>query len=616
MGFRRWIGLIWLIAGCDGMIMDARGGEAPLDDPTGPAPPASCEMDPDAGALEPLPPPAPVSYERLLRRVHLILHGRPPLEEDAARLDAASTDAEREAVIASAIDEGLASPDFYLQMLDFGHHFLRNGSYTTGAAGDGYMGNMSAHLDTCDDGSAHPGAYYLIARGGPGGRGACDDPAAVRREIEPWWAPGTTVTMLGDAGNEERDVVDGDGAVHDCGIAFEEYYNMQNADGCGCGPHAVWCYPGPGLHIGHNRQGSQRRDMWDEPARFFAHLAWHDLPISDLVLGNYTVANNRVRAWYLRFGRQTSIDRERLDADATWFRPEAGDLPRDPLHPDPTDPEAWRELVAETLAPQLLSLSGGVRSNDPSRTLRWDPRTDSGPAPGLPFAGVLTMAGPNSTFPRERPRAARFIEIFTCREFEPPPADQHFPELGRDIATTGTCMHCHTLMDPVAMAFRRWVFMGNYVPRPYLADLETLPVPEDLYDPARRYPNGRWYGAGAARWRDNWLSGTVMTPATDAELAHPRALFLDTIPPEYTVLGVHSDGTMGPLGFGKILVESGELDRCMARRIYERILGRPLDPTTEARYIDALARELVEEGRRVRPFVRHLLASDELRRAL
>ena len=614
----RWgwpIALGVLVAGCDGMIMDARGGEEGTDAPPPPAAPLACEMVPDAGVAPP-PPVTPVSYERLLRRVHLILRGRPPLDEDVARLDAATTDAAREAVIASAIDDGLASPDFYLQMLDFGHHFLRNGAFINGAQGNGYMGNMSAHLDTCDGDTANAGAYYLIARGGPGGGEACDDASAVRRDVEPWWAPGTTVVMLGDAGSETRDVTDAEGNRVDCGIAFEEYYNLQNGDGCGCGPHAAWCYPGPGLHIGHDRQGSQRRDMWDEPARLFAHLAWHDLPISDLVLGNYTVANNRVRAWYLRFGRQTGIDAARLDADTTWFRPEVGGDARDPLHPDPGDPEAWRELVVESLAPQLLSLSSGARSNDPSRTLLWDPRTDTGPAPGLPYAGVLTMPGPNSTFPRERPRAARFIEIFTCRDFEPPPPDQHFPELARDIATSGTCMHCHTLMDPVAMAFRRWIFMGNYVPRPYLADLETMPVPEDLFDPSKRYPYGRWFGAGADRWRENWLSSTVMTPATDAELAHPRALFLDTIPTEYTVLGERSDGTMGPLAFGKILVSSGELDRCMARRIYERILGRALDPTTEGRYIDTLARELAEEDRRVRPFVRHLLASDELRRAL
>ena len=108
-----------------------------------------------------------------------------------------------------------------------------------------------------------------------------------------------------------------------------------------------------------------------------------------------------------------------------------------------------------------------------------------------------------------------------------------------------------------------------------------------------------------------------MTPITDEERdANLGAIFLDTIPPEYTIFGEHTDGTMGPLGFAKVLVSSGELDRCAARRIYERVIGRPLDPATEGRYIETLAAELAAGGRLVRPFVRHLLESSELRRGL
>ncbi|MCB9611161.1 MAG: hypothetical protein H6722_01765 [Sandaracinus sp.] len=595
---------------CSGSI----GGPTP-DRPGMPGVDATVCYAADAG-----PPPVverdpELDASRRLRRVAFVLHGRPPLDAERDALSAATTDAAREAVIDDAIESGLASPDFYERMVDFGHEWLRNGSFLVGAQGDGYWGNMSTHLGTCAADSANPGAYFIYAESNARGRDQCAVAGAPTRDVEPWWAPGTTVTLLGDAANDAPTVTI-DGAVHDCGIANEGYFNMANATGCGCGPNAAWCYPGGGLNLGHDREGSQRRDMWDEPARLFAHLAWHDRPLSDLVLGNYTVGTNRVWAWYLRFGRQTGLFAE-LDADTTWFRPEAGDLPRDPLHTTPDDPNAWRELVVERMAPQLLSLSGGERSADPSRTLRWDPRTDGGPAPGLPYSGVLTMPGPNSSFPRERPRAARFLEIFACREFDPPPPEAHFPALGADIATGGSCMHCHVQMDPVAMAFRRWIFMGYYVPRPHLADLESLPIPEDLYEPSRRYPNSHWYRAGADRWAQNWLPNTVMTPITEDELAvHPRALFVDTIPPEYTILGQHADGTMGPLAFAKILVSSGEMDRCAVRRLYARIVGRPLDPASEARYVDALTQRFVEGGRRVRPFVGHLLRSDELRRGV
>ncbi len=564
----------------------------------------------------------PLSAGRVLRRIHLALHGRPPLDADEAALDAATSESAREALLARAIDDGLASPDFYERMLDFGHAWMRNGEYSVGAQGDAYWGNMSTHLAQCGAMTAHPGAWYKSGDGSPRGTNSCLDqdtmgnPAtAPTLAVQPWWDPNTTVTLVGDAALTATEVVDAMGMHHDCGIADEGYFNMSNPDGCGCGPNAVWCYPGPGLNIGGETAGSQRRDIWDEPARLVAHLAWQDRPLSDIVLGNYTVANNRVRAWYLRFGRQTGLYNARLDANSTWFHAEAGSLPRDPLHTTPSDPEAWRDLVVEELAPQLLSLSNGVRSADPSRTFTWDPRTNDGPAPGLPASGVFTMQGPNSSFPRERPRAARFIEIFTCREFNPPPPEQHFPPVGPDLATTGPCMNCHVLMDPVAMAFRRWIFMGYYVPRSYLADLANLEVPNDLYVPARNYTYGNWFRAGAGRWQMNWLPNTTLTPVTPEQITHNiGALFTDTIPTSYTVLGQHTDGTMGPLAFAKVLVASGEFDRCAVRRLYERVMGRPLNPGTESRYIEALATRFAADNRQVRPFIRHLLAQPEFRR--
>jgi hypothetical protein len=556
---------------------------------------------------------------RVLRRIHLALRGKPPGDDAYEALEAADA-AGKTALLAKAVEESLASSDFYETMVDFGHEWLRNGRYSTGAQGDGYWGNMSAHLGRCGDKTKHVGAYYLV-REDPKGANPCDDldrddkPTAPRvAVIEPWWAPGTTVTLVGDAISTNPAGVDDKGQPVDCGKGTEGYYNVANPPGCGCGPAAMWCYPGTGLGLGGTTEGFQRRDMWDEPARLVAHLAWHDRPLSDLVLGNYTVANNRVRAWYLRFGRQTGLYNAKLDADLTWFKPNDG-APRDPLHPALDDAEAWRELVTERLAPQLLSLAGTTASGDLARTFAWDPRKDAGPAPGLPMAGVLTMAGTSSSFPRERPRAARFLEIFACRSFTPPPPEQHFSAVGDDLAKTGPCQQCHALMDPVAATFKRWNFFGYYVPLPRLVGLGDLPVPKDLYDPKLAYTYSDWFRAGADRWRQNWKPGTTLTPATKAQIdADPAALFVDTLSPETPLFGQASDGTMGPLGFGKVLVKSGELDRCAAQRLYERFVGRRLDPVKEPGFIRALGERFVTEGRQVKPFLRYLLTTSDFSR--
>ena len=82
------------------------------------------------------------------------------------------------------------------------------------------------------------------------------------------------------------------------------------------------------------------------------------------------------------------------------------------------------------------------------------------------------------------------------------------------------------------------------------------------------------------------------------------------------MLGQRSDGTMGPLGFGKILIASGEFDKCAVRHLYQRFVGRALEPAAEARYVDALAEKFRTGDRKVKPFVRYLLSLPEFRRGL
>ena len=88
------------------------------------------------------------------------------------------------------------------------------------------------------------------------------------------------------------------------------------------------------------------------------------------------------------------------------------------------------------------------------------------------------------------------------------------------------------------------------------------------------------------------------------------------MPQTYTLLGQHGDGTMGPLGFGKIVVRSGEFDRCVVRKMYAHFIGRDLDPAAEKLYIDKLAAQFAADGRKLRPFIRRLYEQGEFRRGL
>ncbi len=134
------------------------------------------------------------------------------------------------------------------------------------------------------------------------------------------------------------------------------------------------------------------------------------------------------------------------------------------------------------------------------------------------------------------------------------------------------------------------------------------------WDPSWRtgaYPYG---GEPFAQWNKWYEPGTRMTPASESEVAgNVYALFLDFLPPDDTLLGQQSDGTIGPLGFAKMIVAAGAFDKCVVRRLHERVIGRDIDPAAEAGYLDALTREFVDNGRVMRPFIKALTQTSSFR---
>lgn len=567
-----------------------------------------------------------MSPGRLLRRAMLSVTGTSPTVDQYEKLAVLTTDEARATFVKNEVHQALQSPVFYSKMVEFGHDWIKVAEYTTGAQGDAYQGNMSGDLFQCDSKTKHPGAYCMVNEVGGNNyecsiSEACNDldahcqPIPIQvRSVEPWWAPGTQVTVIGHAATDITTIDDSAGNKIDCGISSGGYYDPGLPQGCSCGKNLQWCYPVMGLNGGSSIDTSkQRRQPWEEPARLFAHLAWHDRPLTDLVLGNYSVGNNMLRALYLRMGRQNG-ENASLDANTTWWRPNVGNEPRDPQHPDANDPGAWREFVVSTLNPNVLSLTtGDVASGSLDRSYGWDPRVSTTPLKGLPAAGVLTMMGFLSTFARERPRAARALEMFGCEEFTPPDAAIKFPPYDRDPATSGTCMNCHQTLDPAALFFKRWDFGGNYLLftpfMPGVGPWKFSPVQFSGQYPYDAAPYGRWVQA--------WVPDTVLTPVSAAEVAaHPDAIMLDSIPAGQTYLGQTSDGTIGPFGFAKLLVKSGAFDRCATSRIYERFVGHKLDPGKEALYLNALTARFVEGGRTLRPFVEYLVTTGEFGRGI
>ncbi|MCY1078790.1 hypothetical protein [Archangium lansingense] len=568
----------------------------------------------DAGCVEPPPTQTPDAGEksdlltpsRLLRRASLALRGTPPTGEEYAALEAAGDEAAQRAFVAAFVDQTLQQPAFYQTMFEQARDWFNLPLTPRTADAPEYGLPQQRTLQRCAVGTARAGAwkYYRGDTSACSGLNADGSPVD-ERSLEPWWAPGTTVTLVGFAASTAatgtgRDPTSGNPVTITCATTGPE-------GTCGCGPNAVRChadfqtYAGFDNYVPYNGEG-QRRLASEEPARLFAHLAWHDRPATDLILGSYSVAPTRLQAAYVMQGLAGGVT-SLLDDDSWWRPSRFASAPVDPEH-SPGDPLAWREYQVPERNPFFLA----------ERDYRFDPRTQTGASRGIPAAGMLTSLGFLSAYPRERVRGARALETLAC-EVLAPPSGQEFNEYRRDPGTEGPCQHCHRRLDPAAIHFKRYAKQGSAT-EGYGAKYLMPGVGTVWHWPARWRTGAYPYGGDPFSHWNRWYSpDTLLTPVTEAQAqVNPEALFLDFLPPEQTLLGQVSDGTVGPLGFAKLIVAAGAFDRCVVRRLHAQVLGRDIDPAREAGYLDDQVARFIAGGRKVRPFVKSLTQSNLFQR--
>lgn len=553
-----------------------------------------------------------LSPTRQLRRLWLTTRGREPEVQDYEAALAAADAGTFEAFFEAQLEASLASPDFSGLVRAWGHDTLKIGDFkrgtTEGTTSHHFKTAMAVFLERCPAATTHAGA--LVS---PHEASRCDglpDGGALAvRSIEPWWAPGTTVEVLGSAGAPTQPPGVDCGRVNLIRDAVPVFEHPE----CSCGPNLLYCRPLPlfgsaaypqKVDSTPYRDDSLRRLLWEEPARLFEYVVTADRPFSDLVQGDYLVAPRNLQHVYWRWGRMNGD--ASLDSNPFWR----------------TASDRWEPVVAETLNPRLLR----------RRTYTYDPRVEDGEPLGIPAAGVLTQLGPQSWHPRERVRAARYLEIFACRSFAAPdPSIVFTPPYSRDPYSEGSCQHCHKLLDPVAIHFKRieveddlnsngqgFVNLGGIGPARWGAARRCFTDPNVPSGINWRQPYGRWHA--------NFVSNTFLTPVPEerfgppcqqgAPVGNPDARLIDFLPRGQTLFGLESDGTIGPLGFGKLLVQSGEFDRCAVRHVFEKFAGRPLDVATEGPLERALVSEFTRSDRHVKELIRFIVRRDEFRRGL
>ncbi len=546
---------------------------------------------------------------RQLRRLSLTLRGFEPSEAEYQQALTEAQNGTFDAWLAQQTEAFLQSTAFADEMFAFGQDFMHIGDYKRGSleaiVGFPWKGGESVPLNPCPAGTLHADklGHFNVDSPSQGDLPAlCDDAAATINSVEPWWAPGTTVTTIGRAGNGNT-VANG----VDCGrIELSGAEGNFSEAGCGCGPNLQYCYKREAFgDPTYNQErasspylpGAPRRLLTEEPARLFADLIVNDRPFSDIVIGTTTVAPRTLQHVYTRWARQNTANAAALDS-SDWWR-------------NATD--GWDEVEISSLHPNLLD----------DRSYTFDPRTDDGDPMGIPSAGVLTMLGPNVWYPRERVRAARWLETFTCANFAAPDPSEVFPPFTGDPYNSGTCMHCHATIDPAAIHFKR-LEVEEDIPRHGLGFANLGGVGDwswrrqgGVSFPDANSSDGLFWYQPYGRWNVSFQSGTFLTPVTAERIAaNDDARFLDFLPAGETLYGTASDGTIGPLGFGKLIVNSGRFDSCMARRVFERIGGRTIDTVAEPNLSAQLVQTFIDSGRNVRELIRFIVSRDEFNRGI
>lgn len=202
MGRMRWLSFTAcaVLAACTGDISnpgDGGGGSNGVD--AGPL----CDAPPDdAGTFDDL-----LSPSRLLRRASMSLRGSPPTDAEYAAQEAAGDEAAQRAFVDTFDDQVLAAPVFYQSMFELGRDWLNVPLAPPTADSPEYGPQQQRALQRCAANTPNAGKWAYQREDYEGGLARIcggqtrDGGVPLEVMVEPWWAPGTTTTLVGSAAN-------------------------------------------------------------------------------------------------------------------------------------------------------------------------------------------------------------------------------------------------------------------------------------------------------------------------------------------------------------------------------------------------------------------------------
>ncbi|MBM4780146.1 MAG: DUF1585 domain-containing protein [Archangiaceae bacterium] len=216
-------------------------------------------------------------------------------------------------------------------------------------------------------------------------------------------------------------------------------------------------------------------------------------------------------------------------------------------------------------------------------------------------SGVLTTPSWLYRFPTQRSRVNQFYDAFLCKHFSPEagaiaPAPEDSCNRENNLAKRCGCSYCHATIEPMGAHWGRFGERNAQYLNP-----ETFPRLD-------------------ARCRDCALSGDTtcnnecgnyVMQAFDGDGANSlgllRTYLYRTPEEEPNIVG-------GPRLMVQRFMQTGELEKCAVRNIWNHLLGRSMSSQEESLYLTQLAQGFANDGHNLKALMQRIVATDAYRR--
>jgi len=224
-------------------------------------------------------------------------------------------------------------------------------------------------------------------------------------EIEPYWAPGTTIKVCAFDAQDNLMGTNNAGRPVDCS-------RTVTAKNCGCGPELQWC------HSGNATQRAITESFNEQMFRFVEKIISGNRPYTDILTAKDMEVNGPISAYFRNLwnsgqGQLASNSEQNYEMPVIGF----------------SETNNWQTVTREDR-----------------------------------HAGLLTMPAYFIKFQSNRGRANRFYNAFLCQDFQAPegglPASDDDCHNEPNLTKRCGCKYCHQSLEPAASHWGRWAEAG------------------------------------------------------------------------------------------------------------------------------------------------------------